>query len=52
MSRRQAEQWLPKLLEQNWQKEQMITFCCCMMIHRKTGDRQFDISDDYRKSSD
>lgn len=45
--REQAEQWLPKLLEQNWQKEQMIAFAA-VMICRKTGDRQFDISDDYR----
>ncbi len=45
--REQAEQWLPKLLDQNWQKEQMIAFAA-VMICRKTGDRQFDISDDYR----
>ncbi|MBW3694851.1 molecular chaperone DnaK [Vibrio sp. T187] len=46
--REQAEQWLPKLLEQNWQKEQMIAFAA-VMICRKTGDRLFDISDDYRE---
>lgn len=46
--REQAEQWLPKLLEQNWQKEPMIAFAA-VMICRKTGDRLFDISDDYRK---
>ncbi|WP_045493203.1 Hsp70 family protein [Vibrio hyugaensis] len=45
--REQAEQWLPKLLEQNWQKEPMIAFAA-VMICRKTGDRLFDISDDYR----
>ncbi|MFH0270958.1 Hsp70 family protein [Vibrio jasicida] len=46
--REQAEQWLPKLLEQNWQKEPMIAFAT-VMICRKTGDRLFDISDDYRE---
>ncbi|WP_394144248.1 Hsp70 family protein [Vibrio atypicus] len=46
--REQAEQWLPKLLEQNWQKEPMIAFAA-VMICRKTGDRLFDISDDYRQ---
>ena len=46
--REQAEQWLPKLLEQNWQKEPMIAFAT-VMICRKTGDRLFDISDDYRQ---
>ncbi|EPM5418582.1 TPA: Hsp70 family protein [Vibrio parahaemolyticus] len=45
--REQAEQWLPKLLEQNWLKEPMIAFAA-VMICRKTGDRLFDISDDYR----
>ncbi|OIQ26577.1 Hsp70 family protein [uncultured Vibrio sp.] len=45
--REQAEQWLPTLLEQNWQKEPMIAFAS-VMICRKTGDRQFDISDDFR----
>lgn len=45
--REQAEQWLPKLLEQNWQKEPMIAFAA-VMICRKTGDRLFDISDDFR----
>ncbi|HDM8228845.1 TPA: hsp70 family protein [Vibrio campbellii] len=48
ISREQAEQWLPKLLEQNWQKEPMIAFAA-VMICRKTGDRLFDISDDYRE---
>ncbi|MGR5157799.1 Hsp70 family protein [Vibrio owensii] len=46
--REQAEQWLPKLLERNWQKEPMIAFAA-VMICRKTGDRLFDISDDYRE---
>ncbi len=46
--REQAEQWLPKLLDQNWQKEPMIAFAA-VMICRKTGDRQLDISDDYRQ---
>ena len=46
--REQAEQWLPKLLEQNWQKEPMIGFAA-VMICRKTGDRLFDISDDFRQ---
>ncbi|MCR9925055.1 hsp70 family protein [Vibrio alginolyticus] len=46
--REQAEQWLPKLLEQNWQKEPMIAFAA-VIICRKTGDRLFDISDDYRE---
>ncbi|WP_038872275.1 Hsp70 family protein [Vibrio jasicida] len=46
--REQVEQWLPKLLEQNWQKEPMIAFAA-VMICRKTGDRLFDISDDYRE---
>ncbi|NRB67276.1 MAG: Hsp70 family protein [Vibrio sp.] len=46
--REQAEQWLPKLLEQNWLKEPMIAFAT-VMICRKTGDRLFDISDDYRE---
>ncbi|EHD0108126.1 hsp70 family protein [Vibrio parahaemolyticus] len=46
--REQAEQWLPKLLEQNWLKEPMISFAA-VMICRKTGDRLFDISDDYRE---
>ncbi|CAM2886505.1 Molecular chaperone DnaK (HSP70) [Vibrio mytili] len=46
--REQAEQWLPKLLDQNWQKEPMIAFAA-VMICRKTGDRLFDISDDFRQ---
>ncbi|MDF2154650.1 Hsp70 family protein [Vibrio sp. CAU 1672] len=46
--REQVEQWLPKLMEQNWQKEPMIAFAAVMMC-RKTGDRLFDISDDFRR---
>ncbi|EHD2241527.1 Hsp70 family protein [Vibrio vulnificus] len=46
--REQAEQWLPKLLDQNWQKEPMIAFAA-VMICRKTGDRLFDISEDFRQ---
>lgn len=48
IAREQTEQWLPKLLEQNWQKEPMIAFASVMMC-RKTGDRLFDISDDFRQ---
>ncbi|MCG3732017.1 Hsp70 family protein [Vibrio cincinnatiensis] len=43
-----VEQWLPKLLEQNWQREPMIAFAC-VMICRKTGDRTLDIRDDIRQ---
>ncbi|GAL36566.1 chaperone protein DnaK [Vibrio maritimus] len=46
--REQIEQWLPKLLEQNWLKEPMAAFACVLMC-RKTGDRSLDISDDYRE---
>ncbi|ENN6468007.1 hsp70 family protein [Vibrio vulnificus] len=46
--REQAEQWLPKLLDQNWPKEPMIAFAA-VMICRKTGDRLFDISEDFRQ---
>ncbi|EGQ7950348.1 Hsp70 family protein [Vibrio vulnificus] len=46
--REQAEQWLPKLLDQNWQKEPMLAFAA-VMICRKTGDRLFDISEDFRQ---
>lgn len=45
--REQAEQWLPKLLDINWLKEPMIAFAA-VMICRKTGDRLFDISDEFR----
>ncbi|MCG3725658.1 molecular chaperone DnaK [Vibrio cincinnatiensis] len=43
-----VEQWLPKLLEQDWQREPMIAFAC-VMICRKTGDRTLDIRDDIRQ---
>ncbi|MGL6315570.1 Hsp70 family protein [Vibrio sp. WXL103] len=45
--REQVEQWLPKLLSQDWGKESMAGFATVMMC-RKTGDRQLDIADDYR----
>ena len=47
IAREQVEQWLPKLLDQDWQKEPMTGFAAVMMC-RKNGDRQFDISDDMR----
>ncbi|CCN37293.1 putative Heat shock protein Hsp70 [Vibrio nigripulchritudo SO65] len=46
--REQVEQWLPKLLDLDWHKEPMIPFAVVMMC-RKTGDRLFDVSDDYRE---
>ncbi|MDB1125417.1 Hsp70 family protein [Vibrio algarum] len=46
LPREQVEQWLPTLLEQNWTKEPIIGFAVVMMC-RKTGDRLFDISDDF-----
>ncbi|CCN50565.1 putative Heat shock protein Hsp70 [Vibrio nigripulchritudo MADA3029] len=46
--RKQVEQWLPKLLDLDWHKEPMIPFAVVMMC-RKTGDRLFDVSDDYRE---
>lgn len=48
VTREQAEQWLPKLLDKNWQKEPMIAFAA-VMICRKTGDRTLDISEHYRE---
>ncbi len=48
VTREQAEQWLPKLLDKNWQKEPMIAFAA-VMICRKTGDRTLDISDHFRE---
>lgn len=47
LPREQVEQWLPELLAQDWNKEPMIAFATVMMC-RKTGDRLFDISDDFR----
>ncbi|CCO48579.1 putative Heat shock protein Hsp70 [Vibrio nigripulchritudo SOn1] len=46
--REQVEQWLPKLLDLDWHKEPMFPFAVVMMC-RKTGDRLFDVSDDYRE---
>lgn len=46
--REQAEQWLPKLLAQDWRKEPMIGFAA-VMISRKTGDRTLDIRDEMRE---
>ncbi|MGR5341323.1 Hsp70 family protein [Vibrio astriarenae] len=48
IAREQAEQWLLKLLEQDWNKETMIGFAAVMMC-RKTGDRKLDISDHFRE---
>ncbi len=45
--REQVEQWLPQLLQQDWNNEPMAAFATVMMC-RKTGDRLFDISDHYR----
>ncbi|WGY46902.1 Hsp70 family protein [Vibrio sp. ABG19] len=47
VSREQTQQWLPKLLAENWLKEPMIAFAAVMMC-RKTGDRTLDIADDLR----
>lgn len=47
VSREQTQQWLPKLLNENWLKEPMIAFAAVMMC-RKTGDRTLDIADDLR----
>lgn len=49
VSRKQVQQWLPKLLDKDWVKEPMIAFAA-VMICRKTGDRTLDISDDFRAS--
>ncbi|UGA57564.1 Hsp70 family protein [Vibrio sp. VB16] len=48
LPREQVEQWLPTLLEQNWIKEPIIGFATVMMC-RKTGDRLFDVSDEFRQ---
>ncbi|NVD06891.1 molecular chaperone DnaK [Vibrio sp. JPW-9-11-11] len=47
IAREQVQQWLPKLLDQDWQKQPMVAFAAVMMC-RRTGDRLFDIEDDYR----
>ncbi|USD66451.1 Hsp70 family protein [Vibrio sp. SCSIO 43136] len=46
--REQVEQWLPKLLEQDWNQEPMIAFAT-VLICRKTGDRAVDVNDDFRQ---
>ncbi|SJL83062.1 Hsp70 family protein [Vibrio palustris] len=46
--REQVQQWLPKLLEQDWQQDTMAAFAAVMMC-RKSGDRTLDISDDVRQ---
>lgn len=46
--REQVQQWLPKLLAENWLKEPMIAFAA-VMICRKTGDRTLDIAEDMRE---
>ncbi|MDW6004089.1 Hsp70 family protein [Vibrio mangrovi] len=45
--REQIGHWLGELLQQDWKKEPMIGFAAMMMC-RKTGDRQVDISDELR----
>ncbi|EEY38659.1 Hsp70 family protein [Vibrio mimicus] len=47
LPKEQIQQWLPKLLEQDWQKEPMCAFATVMMC-RKTGDRSRDISEEWR----
>lgn len=47
VSREQVQQWLPKLLSEDWNAEPMAGFATMMMC-RKTGDRTRDISDDLR----
>jgi molecular chaperone DnaK (HSP70) len=46
--RAQVEQWLEKLLALDWKQDQMLLFAVVMMC-RKTGDRQLDISDSVRE---
>ncbi|MCE0492474.1 Hsp70 family protein [Vibrio salinus] len=48
ISREQIQQWLPKILEVDWNREPMAAFACVMMS-RKTGDRIRDISEDFRQ---
>ncbi|SJN58305.1 Chaperone protein DnaK [Vibrio ruber DSM 16370] len=43
----QLSHWLAELLQQDWKQEPMIGFAA-MMMSRKTGDRQVDITDDLR----
>ncbi|MEH0741314.1 hsp70 family protein [Vibrio cholerae] len=47
IAREQIQQWLPTLLDQPWQQDRMAAFAAVMMC-RKTGDRQLDISDEFR----
>ncbi|EQA4696860.1 Hsp70 family protein [Vibrio cholerae] len=47
LPKEQIQQWLPKLLEQDWQKEPMCAFATVMMC-RKTGDRSRDTSEKWR----
>lgn len=47
LPKEQIQQWLVKLLEQDWQKEPMCAFATVMMC-RKTGDRSRDISEEWR----
>lgn len=47
LPKEQIQQWLPKLLEQDWQQEPMCAFATVMMC-RKTGDRTLDISEEWR----
>ena len=44
IAKEQVEQWLPKLLEQDWLDQPIIGFACVMMC-RKTGDRLLDITE-------
>lgn len=45
--REQIQQWLPTLLEQDWQHDKMAAFATVMMC-RKSGDRTRDVGDDLR----
>ncbi|HFG1569918.1 TPA: Hsp70 family protein [Vibrio cholerae] len=47
LPKEQIQQWLPKLLEQDWQQEPMCAFATVMMC-RKTADRTRDISEEWR----
>ncbi|WED20554.1 hsp70 family protein [Vibrio sp. JC009] len=46
--REQIEHWLPELIKQNWNKEPIIGFAAVMLC-RKTGDRLFDVSEEFRE---
>ncbi|MGO1296128.1 MAG: Hsp70 family protein, partial [Vibrio sp.] len=45
--REQIQQWLPTLLEQDWQYDTMAAFATVMMC-RKSGDRTRDVNDELR----